>query len=110
MELIEVTGERREMVDKLLDQAANLLGDARCGFRSCYGQIENLLSLSMEGDKSAVTVDFGACHDHLWMVHMAEETAPDDAALAGFFITHLDERFGLSEARDALVEETEDAS
>lgn len=114
MDLVEVTGERREMVDQLLGKAAELLGDARCGFRSCYGQSENLLSLSISGDKDALSLDFGVCHDHLWIVEMAEADAPDDSALAGFFIVHLDDRFGLSEARDALIrreaEATEGAS
>lgn len=93
MDLEHAVGERREMIDRLLGKAAELLGDGRCGFRSCYGQSEAMLSLSMEGDKGRADVDFGVCEDHMLIVELAETHAPDDAALAGFFVTHLDDRF-----------------
>lgn len=102
-----ITGERREATDKLLDHAASLLGDGKCGFRSCYGQGEELLNLKIWGSKGERDVDFVVCEDHIFFVELVTQDAPDEASLAGFFITHLDERIGLKQAHSALVSDPE---
>lgn len=92
MELIEITGERRELVDKLLEQAAQLMYDnGRCYFRNCYGNAEVALKLSVSGSKASSESNFAVCHPHLQIISVVEESNPDEPeVLVGLLIELLD--------------------
>lgn len=90
MELIEIDGERREMVDKLLAQAAQLMYDnGRCYFQNCYGPAEAALKLSVSGSKASSESEFAVCHPHLQIISVIEETNEVEV-LIGLLIELLD--------------------
>lgn len=91
MDLIEVTGERREMVDKLLEQASLLLGEGgRCFFQDCFGPAHAHVELAVSGDKAAIKDEVVICEKHHQILEWMMETLPDDVTVAGFLMFQLD--------------------
>lgn len=93
MDVIEITGERREMVDRLLDQTDELMGDGgRCYFQDCFGYAFAVAELSVSGDKRSIEDEVVICENHLQVLQFVIAAVRDDEAVAGFLMLQLDAR------------------
>lgn len=84
-------GDRRKMIDQLLEQASNLYGPrGRCHFRSCYGQADEEFELIASKGDTEVTWRILACSDHLDITEAISARASMNE-LTGFLSTHVDQ-------------------
>lgn len=85
----EPTGERREMIDRLLAQVTELYGNGRCAFADCYGQATIGIDNAVEGEHGRIEERVLICERHFSVLEYILSAATGHGTEVAAFLAYM---------------------